>query len=84
MAKRKLERKSNDSNEIESSPQKRPRDEVSSPLKSRQSVTYGRVDPTYGQRSAIPGLDDQDAEDGDSEVEYGVDVDALSYLRSVR
>ncbi len=62
-----------------------------------QSVSYGRVDPTYGQRSAIPGLDDdddyghegtgQDREgggEGDDEVEYGVDVEALRYLRSVR
>jgi hypothetical protein len=55
------------------------------------------VDPTYGQRSAIPGLDDEeygagadggeedaDLDGGDSDVEYGVDVEALRYLRSVR
>ena len=54
-----------------------------------QSVSYGRVDPTYGQRSAIPGLDDAEGdleagEGGESDVEYGVDMEALRYLRSVR
>jgi hypothetical protein len=46
---------------------------------------YARVDPTYGQRSAIPGLDDytRDDDDGDS-LNYDADMDALAYLRSVR
>lgn len=62
------------------------------PPVSSQPVSYGRVDPTYGQRSAIPGLDDEDyngersggGEGGESDVEYMVDVEALRYLRSVR
>jgi hypothetical protein len=62
----------------------------SAPITS-QSVSYGRVDPTYGQRSAIPGLDEysatgtgSDPAGGDSEVECSIDEEALSYLRSVR
>jgi hypothetical protein len=47
-----------------------------------------RVDPTYGQRSAIPGLDDDttmNGDDGDDgELNYEEDMDALAYLRSVR
>lgn len=51
----------------------------------KQSVSHGRVDPTSGQRSAIPGLDDDDEGEGDSEFDYGGEmVDALSYLRAVR
>ncbi|KAG9235569.1 hypothetical protein BJ875DRAFT_440244 [Amylocarpus encephaloides] len=44
-----------------------------------------RVDPTYGQRSAIPGLDEDTRaqSDGDS-LNYDEDQDALSYLRAVR
>jgi hypothetical protein len=49
----------------------------------KHSVSHGgRVDPTSGQRSAIPGLDD---ENEDSDLEYGEEMeDALSYLRAVR
>ena len=44
-----------------------------------------RVDPTYGQRSAIPGLDDDTAFDvGENGLNYDEDMDALVYLRSVR
>lgn len=51
--------------------------------RSRPSVE-ARVDPTYGQRSAIPGLDDT-AFDGDEDgLNYDEDMDALAYLRSVR
>ena len=43
------------------------------------------MDPTYGQRSAIPGLDDYTAFDGDEDgLNYDEDMDALAYLRSVR
>lgn len=50
--------------------------------KARKSVE-GRVDPTYGQRSAIPGLDD-DTTIADDELSYNEDMDALAYLRAVR
>jgi hypothetical protein len=43
-----------------------------------------RVDPTYGQRSAIPGLDDDAQTDGYEEDLNYDDQDALSYLRAVR
>ena len=49
-----------------------------------------RVDPTYGQRNALPGLDPdtRDQADEDSQISYDDDGnmgdDALSYLRSVR
>jgi hypothetical protein len=57
-----------------------------------KNIKHGRVDPTFGQRSAIPGLDDDDGEfaiggdndDQDLDLDYGDSVDALSYLRSVR
>lgn len=44
-----------------------------------------RVDPTYGQRSAIPGLDDDTTMDCEEEpLNYDEGMDALSYLRAVR
>jgi hypothetical protein len=55
-----------------------------------KNIKFGRVDPTFGQRSAIPGLDDYDGEypiDGDgedTELDYENSIDALSYLRAVR
>lgn len=43
------------------------------------------IDPTYGQRSAIPGLDDDAFFDGyGDDLNYDDDMDALTYLRSVR
>jgi hypothetical protein len=46
------------------------------------------TDSTYGQKSAIPGLDDLLSEDGDDvEEAHGSDLStrkALSYLRTVR
>lgn len=43
-----------------------------------------KCDPTYGQRSAIPGLDDDTGfEEGDGYT-YDEDADAIAYLRSVR
>jgi hypothetical protein len=50
--------------------------------KSRAKASVeARVDPVYGQRSALPGLDADtlDGDDGDQDA-----VDALSYLRAVR
>lgn len=81
MTKRK--RPSNGPAETDDEP-KRPRgDNAHAAIK--QSVSHGRVDPTSGQRSAIPGLDDDDYGGGESDLEYGTEMeDALSYLRSVR
>ena len=45
------------------------------------STTQARVDPTYGQRGAFPGLDDAVGEDG---LFYGPANDGLEYLRMVR
>ncbi|EHK97588.1 hypothetical protein M7I_6640 [Glarea lozoyensis 74030] len=45
---------------------------------------YARVDPTYGQRSAIPGLDDETNGDDEGTLNYDEDMDAIAYLRSVR
>ncbi|OBT55623.1 hypothetical protein VE04_04825 [Pseudogymnoascus sp. 24MN13] len=63
-------------------PSKRPRNSGNAPPKGE---TQGRIDPTYGQRSAFPGLD----EDGgfgteDDDLDYGDDAGAISYLRAVR
>ncbi|ELR07127.1 hypothetical protein VC83_02414 [Pseudogymnoascus destructans] len=63
-------------------PFKRPRHSGNAPPKEG---TQGRIDPTYGQRSAFPGLD----EDGgfgteDNDLDYGDDAGAISYLRAVR
>ena len=44
-------------------------------------ATSARVDATYGQRSAFPGLDDDDG--ATTEATGGVQ-DGLSYLRMVR
>lgn len=43
-----------------------------------------KVDPTYGQRSAIPGLDDETLQYADEDFDYDEDMDALAYLRAVR
>ena len=40
-----------------------------------------RIDPTYGQRGAFPGLDDFPNDDG---LFYGPASDGLEYLRMVR
>jgi len=49
-------------------------DDASSP-----SRIQPRVDPTYGQRGAFPGLDD-----GTDELFYGPANDGLEYLKMVR
>ena len=45
------------------------------------SSSQPRLDPTYGQRGAFPGLDDRN---GDGELFYGPASDGLEYLRMVR
>jgi hypothetical protein len=56
----------------------------SNKARSRPSVE-ARVDPTYGQRSAIPGLDDDTVMEGDEDtLDYDEDMEALKYLRAVR
>lgn len=51
--------------------------------KSRTKPTVeARVDPTYGQRCALPGLD-ANIDGYDEELSYD-DQDALSYLKAVR
>ncbi len=45
------------------------------------SSTQSRLDPTYGQRGAFPGLDDPIGED---DLFYGPANDGLEYLRMVR
>ncbi|KAL8913552.1 MAG: hypothetical protein Q9171_001635 [Xanthocarpia ochracea] len=49
-------------------------------VNASQSTT-AQVDPTYGQRSAFPGLDSLASED---DYFYGPAVDGLEYLRMVR
>ena len=50
---------------------------LNNPLNSDDS----RIDPTYGQRGAFPGLDDSNVE---NELFYGPANDGLEYLRMVR
>lgn len=73
-------RKNNTAISDGSSYNKRPRltvhdDNTSSPLSAQP-----RVDPTYGQRGAFPGLD----ADNEDELFYGPAGDGLEYLRMVR
>jgi hypothetical protein len=67
---------------------KRLRAENSSKYQSGRGFTPRRekpaVDPTYGQTSAIPGLDDVDNDDEDEEDDEGGTKAALRYLRTVR
>ncbi|KAG4441886.1 hypothetical protein IFR05_002627 [Cadophora sp. M221] len=60
-----------------------PEEVYNSKSRSKPSVE-AKVDPTYGQRSAIPGLDDETLQYGDEEFDYDEDMDALAYLRAVR
>ncbi|KAK0111092.1 hypothetical protein ONS95_001470 [Cadophora gregata] len=60
-----------------------PEDSYSSKARANPSVE-AKVDPTYGQRSAIPGLDEETLHYGDEEFDYDEDMDALAYLRAVR
>lgn len=61
-----------------------PNEVYNNKFRSRPSVE-ARVDPTYGQRSALPGLDSEHRIDGEEdELDYSEGMDALSYLRAVR
>ena len=63
-------------------PSKRPRHSSNAPPKEG---TQGRIDPTYGQRSAFPGLDEEGGfGTEDDDLYYGDDAGAISYLRAVR
>lgn len=67
-----------------SSPTKRRRyddDDTEAEHEARPSFK-AEVDPTYGQRSAFPGLDDGPAAEHD--LFYGPAEDGLNYLRMVR
>ena len=58
-----------------------PADDEDSP-----SAVNPRIDPTYGQRGAFPGLDDRGGGYGveGEELFYGPASDGLEYLRMVR
>ncbi|KUJ13721.1 uncharacterized protein LY89DRAFT_720948 [Mollisia scopiformis] len=58
-------------------------DEIYSNKSRSRPSADAKVDPTYGQRSAIPGLDD-DTAFGEDDLVYEEDMAALEYLRSVR
>jgi hypothetical protein len=53
------------------------------PSASKSKRIEPRIDVTYGQRSAFPGLDDSLALE-DDDVQFEDEGDALEYLRSVR
>ncbi|KAH8601582.1 hypothetical protein B0O99DRAFT_195751 [Bisporella sp. PMI_857] len=54
--------------------------------KTRKKVAVeAPIHPIYGQRSALPGLDDETTMDGeDIDLDYDEDMDAIAYLRLVR
>ncbi|KAK3898501.1 hypothetical protein C8A05DRAFT_18939 [Staphylotrichum tortipilum] len=69
------------SDESNSASTKRRREQHSSKPKQAE----GKPDPTYGQRIAFPGLDDDGAAKMiDDDLEFEEDADALAYLRAVR
>ena len=51
-------------------------------LDGSDDTPQSRVDPTYGQRGAFPGLDNDKNED--EALFYGPAGDGLEYLRMVR
>ncbi|AEO54669.1 hypothetical protein MYCTH_2297476 [Thermothelomyces thermophilus ATCC 42464] len=70
-----------DDSEPSQSSSKRRREQQS--LRPKQ--VEGKPDPTYGQRAAFPGLDDDDsAQISDDDLEFEENSDALAYLRAVR
>lgn len=53
--------------------------------RARQPMAEARVDPTYGQRSALPGLELDAIAPGSDDLDYNDDsLEAMNYLRSVR
>ena len=59
------------------------RSRLSHPVSSDDLPTssQSRIDPTYGQRGAFPGLENTDDDDG---LFYGPATDGLEYIRMVR
>jgi single-stranded DNA-binding protein len=52
---------------------------------SKPKQVEGKPDPTYGQRTAFPGLDDDgSAQISDDDLEFEANAEALAYLRAVR
>ena len=78
-------KRKNGSNHIENGDSKRYRpsnlDQDDDEIPQSTSGAQSRVDPTYGQRGAFPGLDDFN---GEEELFYGPASDGLEYLRMVR
>ncbi|KAK4461126.1 hypothetical protein QBC42DRAFT_270861 [Cladorrhinum samala] len=71
-----------DQQPVKASSNKRRREQQSTSTKSKQ--TEAKTDPTYGQRTAFPGLDDGDMQLSDEDLEFEECGDALAYLKSVR
>ncbi|KAH8802899.1 hypothetical protein F5884DRAFT_489552 [Xylogone sp. PMI_703] len=65
---------------------KRKRDyDDSSSGSGMRPAAEAKIDPTYGQRSAFPGLDEDTVGGDDDELQYDEEgVQALMYLRAVR
>lgn len=64
-----------------------PREEDNDDYSKPSLGVQPRLDPTYGQRGAFPGLDDAEAgegQEGDESLFYGPASDGLEYLRMVR
>ncbi|KAL2150282.1 hypothetical protein VTH82DRAFT_7958 [Thermothelomyces myriococcoides] len=69
-----------DNEPLQSSSKRRREQQI---LKVKQ--VENKPDPTYGQRAAFPGLDDDDsAQISDEDLEFEENSDALAYLRAVR
>ena len=75
-------RKHPENQDWESSPyNKRSRANIPDGSQDLPTSSQSRIDPTYGQRGAFPGLDD--SRDDDT-LFYGPASDGLEYLRMVR
>lgn len=59
---------------------KRPRSSSMEGGEELSGALQPRIDPTYGQRGAFPGLDDKN----ETTLFYGPANDGLEYLRMVR
>lgn len=68
--------------DADSPPTKRPQiSESESGGEPESRAPRPRIDPTYGQRGAFPGLDEPESEEA---LFYGPAADGLEYLRMVR
>lgn len=63
-----------------------PEAEEQQPMKkAKKEKSKPRIDPTYGQASAFPGLDSYSAyADKEDDLDYEDDIEALQYLQAVR